>query len=69
VANLLHRILRRRPPAEELEPEEAATAPAPEPATEETRQDPSVFEARPKPGRGRRKTQDEVSSLGPGEPD
>jgi hypothetical protein len=72
VANLLHRLLRPRsgretervqgPPIEPLEQTQ------PEPVADaETAE--STLAATPKPaGKGPRKTRDEVSSIGPGEP-
>ena len=54
----------RVPPAAE-EPKAASHAEEPD---ERRRDDASRFEAQPKSGRGRRKTSDEISTIGPGEP-
>jgi hypothetical protein len=71
MANLLHRLLRGR-----HAPQEAEAPPAPQsPAAAETEPDAGAPDGQPvsRPkrepkGKGPRKTRDEVSSIGPGEP-
>jgi hypothetical protein len=73
MANLLHRLLRPRA-GEEAEPGEAAqpepiVGPEPELAAEAGETEAPSAAAKPKPaGKGPRKTRDEVSTIGPGEP-
>ena len=72
MANLLHRLLRgrhaREAPDAPAPIERVAEAPEPEPPpTEEPAPAASKPEEKPA-GRGPRKTRDEVSSIGPGEP-
>jgi hypothetical protein len=66
VANLLHRFLRGRhaPEATDMPVEPAAEEPEPD-VGEPTE---SAAAAKKPAGRGPRKTRDEVSSIGPGEP-
>lgn len=80
MANLFRRLVRNRadaqtPPdeAEQAERPVPRTAPRPEPAAEARDQaaEPGSSQAKPAPkrgGKGPRKTRDEVSSIGPGEP-
>jgi hypothetical protein len=73
LANLFRRMLGHEasaPPEaiDEPVPSDAATEPEPARPVTEPEAPPAKAEVAKSPGRGRRKTKDEVSSIGPGDP-